>query len=194
MTFDWKEKAPITHIHGGPGIKIHTAEDPGHEVRVIDGYWTLGAINDLQLRLSRLEGMEQVAQEAIDGVRKDELDELQSKVDEFVECVVNLDPYNWSSDQKAFFITKLQKLGLMPVGGQGGAAHPDPDPIPVEKRTTDEILADQRELYPGKTCACCWWYEKIVRNPDTKMPNDCSTFLILPERPGCRSWKHHEEK
>lgn len=55
-------------------------------------------------------------------------DELQSKVDEFVQWVVDLDPYNWSSDQKAFFIAKLRDLGLLKAGGAGDAVHPPKDP------------------------------------------------------------------
>lgn len=44
-------------------------------------------LGDLNKRMKVLEGMEQVAQEAIDGYRADELEELERKVDEFVKWV-----------------------------------------------------------------------------------------------------------
>jgi hypothetical protein len=76
------------------------------------------------------------------------------------------------------------------AGGQGGAAHPNPDSPSGNPDVVLKILTEQRELYPGRTCACCWHYERIMRDPDVEMPESCNTFLILPES-SCVSWKHH---
>jgi len=139
MTFDWREAYRFTEM---PAWKVQKALKDLHErLSGIEEKQAFHSEDDESIE-ELVEHYEpsSLALQVIAGRSNSKImhhlwlkerrraDELQSRVDAFVECVVNLDPYNWSSDQKAFFITKLQELGLMPAGGQGGAEHPDPDP------------------------------------------------------------------
>jgi hypothetical protein len=117
MTFDWKKSPKVTHIHGGPGVKIHTYDDPGHEIRVVDGHWAVGAINDLLQRVRGLEKMGEEARKAIDGAREDEPDELKQKVAKLVVWLRKCHS-NWVDDspgkhQAEYTLAKMYELGLI---------------------------------------------------------------------------------
>jgi hypothetical protein len=80
------------------------------------------------------------------------------------------------------------------VSGPHSSRNPETH-LPPPANKTDVLLAEQREIYPGRTCACCWHYERIARDTDYRnKPENCRRFFVLPEEDGCADWKHYEEK
>jgi hypothetical protein len=117
MAFDWSKKPTVTLLHGGSGIQIHTHEDPGHEVRVLDGHWAVDAIDDLHRRICSLEQVCDETPRACSDGRKDELDELERRVDKLAEWVRQCHR-NWADDssgkhQAEYTLMKMCELGLV---------------------------------------------------------------------------------
>jgi hypothetical protein len=71
------------------------------------------ALDHLNERVEALEGMGRQAQASIDGFRKDELDDLQARVDKFVAWVENQGAGDGSLTTTGEILVKLRELGLV---------------------------------------------------------------------------------